>query len=195
MIIRIGPAAFVVFLLAAASAHGQGYRCGSGRAAHYSDRPCGTSSTDTVLGAYGPSRAAPSYTQQLPGAPRMQEHVKYLGSGCASISEAIRTAPARGVRSDVISGLQEEYHQKCSIEDQDARNQLRQEKSLQVQAGLAQRDGAINERKQAKVKSEQCAGMRDVIALKRKREKELNEKEVAALRDLERAYNDRCLAS
>jgi hypothetical protein len=125
----------------------------------------------------------------------MQEHVKYLGSGCASISEAIRTAPARGVRGDVISGLQEEYHQKCSIEDQDARNQLRQEKSLQVQAGLAQRDGAINERKQAKVKSEQCAGMRDVIALKRKREKELNEKEVAALRDLERAYNDRCLAS
>jgi hypothetical protein len=36
--------------------------------------------------------------------------------------------------------------------------------------------------------------MRDVIALKRSRERQLNETEVAALRSLESTYNSRCLS-
>ena len=123
-----------------------------------------------------------------------QGHVKYLSPACADISEAIRTAPARGVRGDVVTGLHEEYREKCSLEDQDARRQLRQDEQMQQSEKVAQRDSIANERAQAQQRADQCAGMRDVIALKRSREKQLNETEVAALRSLEGNYNSRCLS-
>jgi hypothetical protein len=145
---------------------------------------------------YGPARTAPvnPYASQLPPAPKAQDHVQYLPSGCASIQEAIRTAPARGVRSDVVNGLREEYNQKCAVEDRDARNQANQEKAQQQQVKLAERDASARERQQAKLKADRCSSMREVIALKRKRESTLNPVEVTALRDLERSYNEQCLA-
>jgi hypothetical protein len=149
----------------------------------------------TQLGAYGPTapQTYTPYSAPVPDAPRVQDHVKYLGSACASISEAIRTGPTRGVRSDVLRGLQEEYAQKCSVEDQDARRQAQQDKSREFQAKVAERDGVARERQQVKARLEYCDGMRDVIGLKRKREPSLNAQEVEALRDLEKAYNSRCL--
>jgi hypothetical protein len=149
----------------------------------------------TQLGAYGPTapQTYTPYSAPVPDAPRVQDHVKYLGSACASISEAIRTGPTRGVRSDVLRGLQEEYAQKCSVEDQDARRQAQQDKSREFQAKVAERDGVARERQQVKARLEYCDGMRDVIALKRKREATLNTAEVEALRNLEKAYNERCI--
>ena len=193
--IFVRSAAFAFALvLAGPSAEAQSYRCSSGANAYLSDRPCGTGTTGK-LGSYGPSRAtagAPN-TSQFPGAPKVQEHVKYLGSGCASISEAIRTGPARGVRSDVISALHEEYNQKCSIEDQAARTTLSQEQTHQRSDQLAQRQAVANVRQQASLKSERCVGMQDLIALKRKRESQLNPTEVEALREIEKTYNVQCL--
>jgi len=185
-------AATVVLLIAAPAAYAQTYRCNSGGSTYLSDRPCNDTSR-TQIGMYGPARSATPYSSQLPGTPKAQEFVKYLPSGCASIVEAIRTAPARGVRGDVIRALQEEYNQKCSIEDQEARNQLRQEKSQQQQIKLAERDGAMKERQQSKQRADQCGNMREVVALKRKRESELNSMEVTALRNLENTYNERCI--
>ena len=189
-------ATFFGILIAASSSYAQTYRCSSGGSTYLSDRPCGDQNR-TQIGVYGPARssAATPYSSQLPGAPKVQEHVKYLPSGCASIVEAIRTGPARGVRGDVIRSLQDEYNQKCSLEDQDARNQLRQEKSQQKQLKLAERDEATKGRQQSKLRADQCGSMREVIALKRKRESELNSMEVGALRDLEKTYNERCIAS
>ena len=121
--------------------------------------------------------------------------MKYLSPACADISEAIRTAPARGVRGDVVARLHEEYRDKCSFEDQDARRQQRQDARQERRARrLAQRDSAADERAQAQQRADQCNGMRDVIALKRSRESQLNETEVAALRSLENTYNSRCIA-
>jgi hypothetical protein len=50
-------------------------------------------------------------------------------------------------------------------------------------------------REQAAQLEHQCAGMRDVIGLRRKREREntLNAAEIAQLRQLEGSYNERCL--
>lgn len=188
----------VLTLLAAVCtphSHAQTYRCSSGGSTYLSDRPC-SDPNRTQLKAYGPSRSANTvpYSSQLPDAPKAQEHIKYLPSGCSAIVEAIRTAPARGVRNDVVRGLQDEYNQKCAVDDQEARNQLRQEQSQQRQQKLAERDTAKLEQRQAALRADQCASMRDVVALKRKRESELNAKEVEALRDLEKAYNGRCIA-
>ncbi|MGH8797804.1 MAG: hypothetical protein ACREXI_12165 [Caldimonas sp.] len=184
-----------MLLLAASSVHAQAYRCTAGGSSYFSDRPC-TTSANARLGMYGPARSAVPMPNgaQAPAAPKAQEHVKYLTSDCASISEAIRTGPSRGVRGDVIRELHDEYNQKCNLEDQDARKQLQQEKSQQQALKLAQRDGAANERQQAQARLEWCAGLRDVIALKRKRESTLNATEVGSLRDLEQTYNHRCLA-
>lgn len=183
----------LIMLVASLQAHGQVYRCNSGGATYLSDKPCALVPR-TQIGVYGPTHQ--TYTpspRSLPDAPRVQDHVKYLGSACASTSEAIRTGPTRGVRSDVVRGLQEEYAQKCSVEDQDARRQVQQDKSRELQGKLAARDSALQERQQVKVRLDHCDGMRDVIGLKRKREASLNVQEVEALRELERAYNARCL--
>lgn len=185
--------AALAILFVAPLAHGQTYRCSSNGTTYLSDRPCGAGKTQ--INAYGPGRStAPQYSTRLPSAPRAEEHVKYLSSGCASISEAIRTGPARGVPNDVIRSLHEEYNQKCSFDDQDARSQANKEKSELHRQKVDQRQGVAAEQQQTKIQQEQCAGMRDVVALKRKREAELNSKEVEALRQLEAAYNQRCLS-
>jgi hypothetical protein len=148
------------------------------------------------MGAYGGSRAAAGtqYFPPTPGAPKAQEHIKYLGAECASINEAIRTGPSRGVRHEAVRALQEEYREKCNIEDQDARKQAQEESAQKIQARLAERDSVKSQKQQAEARSAQCLGMRDVIGLKRKRESQLNETEVQALRNLEQAYNQRCLS-
>ena len=184
---------FLALLLGTTAAHGQTYRCSSGSGTYFSDRPC-AAGAPAKLGAIGPVRApAPAYSPPLPGAPRAQEHVRYLGAECASINEAIRTGPSRGVRYDVVYALQDEYRQKCGLEDQDARRQARDDEVKQLQTQVAQRDSAKAQRRQTEAQSAQCLGMRDVISLKRRRESQLNAKEVEALRDLERSYNERCL--
>jgi hypothetical protein len=186
--------AYLAPLIAASATQAQTYRCSSGGTTYLSDRPCATA-PKASMGAYGPSRSmAPNpYSAPLPGAPKAQDHVKYLSADCASISEAIRTGPARGVRGDVIQGLHEEYRQKCSLEDQEAHARAQQDHSREQQLKLSQRDGLAREREQARLQSDQCGAMRDVIALKRQREKALNPKEVDALRDLERSFNQRCV--
>ena len=184
--------ALVFLLLSSVSvtAAAQSHRCSSGGQTYFSDRPC---NGETKLQAYGPARTSAQSTPTLRDPPRAQEHVKYLGSGCASISEAIRTGPSRGVRGDVIQGLHEEYRQKCSMEEQDARAQVQRDNGLQRQTQVAQREGSLSERQQAKERADRCNGMRDVISLKRKREGELNAKEVDALRTLEKTYNEVCI--
>lgn len=64
----------------------------------------------------------------------------------------------------------------------------------QRQTQVAQRESGLADKQQAKERADRCNGMRDVIALKRKREAELNAKEVEALRSLEKTYNEVCLA-
>jgi hypothetical protein len=177
--------------VASFAAAAQAYRCSSGDRTYFSDRPC---NGETKLQQYGPVTTNPRYTPSTPGAPKAQPHVKYLNSGCASISEAIRTGPARGVRGDVIQGLHEEYRQKCALDDQDARAQAQQDLSAQRQTQIAQRDVNVADKQLAKERADRCNGMRDVISLKRRREAELNVKEVEALRSLEKTYNEVCIA-
>ncbi|MCC7286035.1 MAG: DUF4124 domain-containing protein [Burkholderiaceae bacterium] len=180
--------------LLAPPASAQAYRCNADGRVYYSERPCPGASTR--LNAYGsrPISTPTPYSAPLPAAGKMQDHVKYLSPACASIAEAIRTAPTRGVRSDTIAGLREEYQQKCQYEDLDARRQASQEKADQSREQLAQRDAVARDRRAVQLRADQCAAMRDVIGTKRAREAALNATEVAALRSLEQTYNERCIA-
>lgn len=181
-------------LLAGAAAQAQTYRCSNGGAVYYSDRPC-TGAPAAKMGAYGDARAQNAVpvlrTPPRPGKP--DEHIKYLNPACADIAEAVRTAPARGVRSDVVSGLRDEYREKCSLQDEEARRQHQQDVQAKRGQQRAEREALALQREQAQKQAAQCNGMRDVIALKRSREASLNETEIAALRSLESSYNGRCL--
>jgi len=134
---------------------------------------------------------APAYRTGDP--PKAEEHLQYLGSGCASISEAIRTGPSRGLRGDVLRDLHEEYRLKCSLDDQEARNRVQRVRGEQRQSQLAQRERTQAEQQQAHALKERCNAMQDTIALRRKRETGLNPKEVDALRGLEVTFNQVCL--
>jgi len=185
-----------VAVLWAAAAQAQAYRCSSGGSTYISDKPCGTGQATGRVGSFGPTAAppSPSYTQQYTRPSSVEPHVKYLGAECASISEGMRTAGVRGVRGNVVYELQHEYQQKCSLEDQEARRKVQQESARDMNQKQAQRDAVVTARAQTQQTAERCAGMRDVIGLKRNRESTLNEKEVAALRALEVTFNEQCLA-
>lgn len=188
-------------LACAGAAQAQTYRCSAGGAAYYSDRPCaGTgapaSGQGTKLSGYGPAtRPMPASAGRTGGGPQKTEaHVNYLRPECASISEAIRTGPSRGVKYDVLRDLQEEYREKCDDDDQAARRRVQEDRQRLQQAELNRQQVMLQARNEARLRDDQCANMRDVIGVKRRREAELNEKEVAALRSLEKTYNDGCLA-
>jgi hypothetical protein len=183
-------------ILWATAAQAQTYRCSAGGSTYLSDKPCGTGQATGRVGSFGPTAPAlsSSYSQSYSRPSGVEPHVKYLGAECASISEGMRTAVVRGVRGNVVNDLQKEYQQKCALEDQDARRKAQQESAQDMRQKQAQRDAVVTARAQTQQSAERCAGMRDVIGLKRKRESTLNEKEVAALRALEVTFNEQCLA-
>jgi hypothetical protein len=183
-------------VLWAAAAQAQTYRCSSGGSVYLSDKPCGTGQVTGRVGSFGPTAAppSPSYAPSYSRPSGVEAHVKYLGAECASISEGMRTAGVRGVRGTVVSELQREYQRKCALEDQDARRKVQQEAAQDMHQKQAQREAVVSARAQTQQSAERCAGMRDVITLKRHRESTLNDKEVAALRALEVTFNGQCLA-
>ncbi|MBK9238203.1 MAG: hypothetical protein IPO19_20375 [Rhodoferax sp.] len=54
--------------------------------------------------------------------------IKHLSPRCASLNDAIRTAPARGLKDDVISDLKREYREKCSDEESEAKSKMSRER-------------------------------------------------------------------
>jgi hypothetical protein len=184
----------ILLLVISASSVAQTYRCSNGGSTYFSDKPCPTENKLQVY-APTPARQTSQYTPTLAATSPVQDHVKYLSSSCASISEAIRTGPARGVRRDVIQGLNQEYNQKCALEDQEARSRVQQDRNQERQLQLAQRERVAKERQQSQMRSDRCDAMRDTIGVKRKREAELNPKEVEVLRGLERTFKEVCISS
>jgi hypothetical protein len=169
------------------------FRCTTNGRIYYSDRPC---PVEPKLQAVGPRGTAyQAYVPPPPGAPRADEHLKYLSAECAGISEAIRTAPARGVRnSETLRGLHDEYQQKCAFDDREAWQHVQQDRSQQMRQHEAEKSAAVAERRQANDRQDRCAAMRDIIGVKRKREAQMQPPEVEALRSLEKTYNETCLA-
>lgn len=184
----------VVLLLAPVVAGAQTYRCVTPGGSYFSDRPCGgRGSAGPSMGVIGPTaRASPSTV--LPATPRAEEHLKYLSVECAQLSEGIRNGPGRGLRSDGVAALRVEYARKCGHEDAEARQQLHDDARRVAEARASDREQLLARRQQADVEGAQCLGMRDAVALRRKREAQLNPREVEGLRELERSYNARCLS-
>lgn len=193
---RVLGGALIVTLAATTTSpatHAQGsYRCVVDGRMVLSDRPCPGASTQ--LRMVGPTHREPMVSRPLtlPSAGPAQDHLKYLNPDCAELSEAIRTAPARGVGSATVSGLHREYRAKCSEEDRLARQQLSEAQSDQRKAERAARDAKVQARVQTQREAEQCHEMLRVLHGRRQRASQMTPGELADLQRFEEAYATRC---
>lgn len=172
------------------------YRCSSGSGTYVSDKPCsGVASGNTRLGAYGPvtspARNAPTYYPSMAKAP---EHLAYMSVECAELSEGLRTGAARGLTGATMSELRENYHKRCSEDEQQARQRLYQEQSDQRAQRKANDQAQRDERKRAVISSEQCYEMLRILHGKRQRAASMSAGEKADLELFEANYKNRCTA-
>lgn len=131
--------------------------------------------------------AAQRAARETPG-----EINRYLSPECARLNDGMRSAAKQGNYNTVMD-LRREFARKCADEVSDAYGQRQQDQMRQIEQRQDQKREQEAAQARTRAQGEQCLGMRDVIQSRRKREATLNPSEVAALRQLEASYNERCL--
>jgi hypothetical protein len=152
----------------------QMHRCvGAGGRIQMSERPCEhTPPATPVLQHHGgpatqPPPAVPHATAPVEA---VQPHHADLPSGaCRDLSEALRTARARGIGPQGIADLQQEWQQRCQEEDavamQTYRARLQAEQRRRTDARrIAEADTARREQE-----AERCAELKRILAARRQR--------------------------
>ena len=169
------------------SANGTAYR---------STSPCPpvTPSSPTLV-YRGPVDNGSSQQSYTPSIGKAGEELRYMSAECASMQEAIRTAPARGIGASTQSELRRNFNEKCSEERSRATRQLYEEKSekrrqadSERQAEQKQTVAAQNAEKQ---RFAHCAEMRKSIN-DRKAKPNPTEGERNDLARFEERYQERC---
>jgi len=164
----------------------QRYTCTSNGRSYASSQPCPSSG----MVYYGPVTSS-SYEAPMPKVDRAPAALKYLSARCASLNDAIRTAPARGLKHDVINQLRKEYSDECSESERQADAQLsldRKDKSKQLNDA---RQAETLDKERAAIREQQCGESKRILFAKRART-DLTEGEKADLRRFEDNYRSRC---
>lgn len=130
--------------------------------------------------------------RMLPAADSTSELNRHLSPRCASLNDAMRSAAQQG-NYNTMRDLRQEFMRKCTDEAQAAMQSTYRERENEREQQQEQRRQVEQAQAQSRATAQQCDGMRDVIQIKRKREATLNPTEVAALRQLETSFNERCL--
>lgn len=197
---------FFGFTLAlfATTSSAQMYRCVNGGSSYYSDRPCMSAAPKVdKFGSLGPvtetSSSSSSYRESSsryyrePSQERAPDYQKYLSGTCASMLDAIRTAPSRGLKYDVIRDLRNEYEQKCYEEDRMARRKQYEESGEESRQKAGTYVAADKAKQELARLQTQCNAMRDVLASKRRQLDTMKPGDRANFDTLEKSFNDRCI--
>jgi hypothetical protein len=187
MSLRILPALLALLSLSPA-AFAATYRCEVSGSVVITDKPCAGSSPPP-MGSIGPTRVPSSYQTPPPSMERAPEHHRYLSQRCAELSDAIRTAPARGVGYATVNDLRREYSRDCSEDDAYARRLANDAKRRERENQLALRTEAERSRQEAELMREKCMALRDSLRNRRVE----NETERLNKKAAEEAYNANCL--
>jgi hypothetical protein len=179
-------------LSVSASAFAQAtYRCSNGSQTYYSDRPC-----KHEMGSIGPAPGyrEPAQPQQtyIPPVGKAPDYLQYLSANCATLNDAVRTGPARGLKSQAMSDLHNEYRAKCAEEDADARRQVQQDRRAQGNERRAQQMTQQAEQQRVVTSREQCNELLRILASKRQKLDTMNAGERADHERFEANYNARC---
>lgn len=101
------------------------------------------------------------------------EHYPYMSARCRSLDSGIRSAYSRGIKPDVVEGMQREYKRDCRDQEQDAYSQLSNERrEVKKQRSEEEQSAQLvgqSQREQEQRFTEQCAESRRIIAAKRVR--------------------------
>jgi hypothetical protein len=151
---------------------------------YQSDRACPGIS---VYGAL-PERQTNTY---IPKMGEAQAHLQYLSSRCSSLSEGIRTGPARGVKYEVTAELQRNYQRECAEEEREARNKLNAQRNDAANAKKSNQQVAALGQQQMQAKQQQCDESKRIIFNKKKRT-DLSEGEQQELQRFMQNFKERC---
>ena len=186
----------LVIASASGQAGAQVYRCSNGGSTYLSDRPCSGAPAGRLgmVGSSDRSAREPVSSSYIAPVGKAPEHLAYMSAECASLNDAIRTGPARGLKSSTMSDLNTEYRRKCQEEEsaayqrlarqrsEDRQEKQSREKAFQVQVNEAQRN------------REQCDELLRILATKRRQVEGMNPGEKADFQRFETSYNARCKA-
>ena len=120
-----------------------------------------------------------------------QSSLPYLSARCASLNDAIRTAPTRGLKYDTINQMNKEYYRECAEEENEANARLSQERRDKRQQVNQDKTNANLDKERASQREQQCAESRRILQTKRART-DLNEGEKNELRRFEENFRSRC---
>lgn len=169
------------------------YTCRYNGGSYQSTQPCpGTSVGGSDLVYHGPvTPPPPRYEPPPPRVAEAPSTLRYLSPRCASLSDAIRTAPARGLQYDTIRQLQQEYNRECSENESEARSRLSQERRDQKQQQNEARALSKAEQERASIRAQQCGESKRILVTKRART-DLTDGEKADLKRFEENFLARC---
>lgn len=187
MSLRILPALLALLCLSPA-AFAATYRCEVSGSVVLTDKPCAGSSPPP-MGSIGPAHAVTSYQPRLPSMEQAPEHHRYLSQRCAELSDAVRTAPSRGIHADTVRDLRREYSRDCSDDEQYARRQANDARRKEREGLRAARNEAERSRQEAARQSEKCVALSDSLRNRRVE----NETERLNKKAAQEAYNANCL--
>ncbi|MEP6875866.1 MAG: hypothetical protein ABI887_16015 [Burkholderiales bacterium] len=169
------------------------YHCSGDGVAWTSSRPCPGSRSTELRGFGTPQQPGPSYdtttTTSLGKAP---EYLPYMNIECAQLNDAIRTGPARGLKSGPMADLQADYRKRCSDDEALARGKWQDAQAQERDRRNDQKSAAEAEKSRVVSSAEQCYEMLRILHGKRQRAASMNDGEKADLQRFEDNYKARC---
>lgn len=166
------------------------YTCSSNGRTYQSTQPCQGSSSRGLM-YFGPITKQPTYEQRIPSVGQAPDTLKYMTPRCASLNDAIRTAPTRGLEYDIIGKMQREYSNECSESESEARAQLSRDRADQQRAAKETSVNVKLEKERSAIQEQQCGESKRILYNKRART-DLTEGEKNDLNRFEKNFRSRC---
>jgi hypothetical protein len=140
---------------------------------------------------YPPAPEQHRYVAPAPGVGEAPSNLKYLSPRCASLNDAIRTGPARGLNYDTLGRMRKDYSRECAESEGEAQTRMSEERRDQAQQRNEARNADRQERDRASAREQQCGESKRILVTKKQRT-DLTEGEKAELRRFEDNYRSRC---
>ena len=159
---------------------------------YQSTRPC----TGQAVGAYAPpvERTPGSAYYVAPRPPAIgqaPDHLRHMSARCASLNDALRTAPARGLKYETIATMRQDYQRECAEDEMQARQLMMREQGDKRMAQRQELQAQQQAETRTKMQQQQCDESRRVLFMKKKRT-DMTDGERADLARFEENLKARC---
>ena len=155
-----------------------------------SNTPCPSTNTPTYYGP-PPAERSSNYTPPRPKIEDAPPQIKYLSARCSSLNDALRTAPARGLKYETIETMRKNYDNECRDEEMEAREKLSSDKYAKIKQRKEEEIENKKVQERTALQVQQCGESKRILNTKRART-DLTDGEKADLQRFEENYKSRC---